>query len=227
MSKPETTRAPENERGFEVQKSIGPTRLGVLKSWEWYDDPKRVMISMSRYKFVAKMFEGRESVLEFGCGDAFNAPIVRQGVQKLTITDFDPVFIADAKERMKERWNYDAYVVDITKDDIPAGPYDGVYSLDVLEHLPAEWDDLVIGKLCKALTPDGACIIGMPSLESQLHASPQSKDGHVNCKTAPDLKALMQRHFYSVFMFSMNDEVVHTGFHKMAHYVIALCAHKK
>jgi 2-polyprenyl-3-methyl-5-hydroxy-6-metoxy-1,4-benzoquinol methylase len=128
---------------------------------------------------------------------------------------------------MRERWNYEAHVVDITKDPIPGDKYDGIYSLDVLEHLPEAWDDMVIGKLCDALTPDGACIIGMPSLESQVYASPQSKDGHINCKTAPDLKALMQRHFHSVFMFSMNDEVVHTGYHKMAHYIIALCAQKK
>jgi hypothetical protein len=28
-------------------------------------------------------------------------------------------------------------------------------------------------------------------------------------------------------MFSMNDEVVHTGYHKMAHYLFALCCHKR
>ena len=39
----------------------------------------------------------------------------------------------------------------------------------------------------------------------------------------PDLKALMQRFFRNVFMFSMNDEVIHTGHHKMAHYLMALC----
>lgn len=39
----------------------------------------------------------------------------------------------------------------------------------------------------------------------------------MNCKSAPNLKALMQEYFHNVFMFSMNDEVVHTGFHKMAH----------
>ncbi|HUQ69770.1 MAG TPA: class I SAM-dependent methyltransferase, partial [Planctomycetaceae bacterium] len=141
--------------------------------------------------------------------------------------DFDPVFIADARERMRDRWAYDAQVVDVTKDPIPGGPYDGVYSLDVLEHLPADRDDLVIGKLCNALTADGVCLIGMPSLESQLYASPGSRAGHINCKTAPDLKALMQRHFHTVFMFSMNDEIVHTGFHKMAHYILALCAQKR
>jgi hypothetical protein len=28
-------------------------------------------------------------------------------------------------------------------------------------------------------------------------------------------------------MFSMNDEVVHTGYHKMAHYLFALCCEKR
>ena len=43
----------------------------------------------------------------------------------------------------------------------------------------------------------------------------------------PDLKKTMQVHFHNVFMFLMNDEVVHTGYHPMAHYIIALGAHKK
>jgi hypothetical protein len=37
----------------------------------------------------------------------------------------------------------------------------------------------------------------------------------------------MERHFHSVFMFSMNDETVHTGYHSMAHYLIAVAAHRK
>ena len=70
-------------------------------------------------------------------------------------------------------------------------------------------------------------IVGMPSLESQTYASAASRAGHVNCKTGPDLKAVMQRYFHSVFLFSMNDEVVHTGYHKMAHYLIAVAAHRR
>ena len=35
------------------------------------------------------------------------------------------------------------------------------------------------------------------------------------------LKRLMVRYFHDVFIFSMNDEVVHTGYHKMAHYLLA------
>jgi hypothetical protein len=32
----------------------------------------------------------------------------------------------------------------------------------------------------------------------------------------------MERHFRTVFIFSMNDEVVHTGFSPMAHYLLAV-----
>ena len=63
----------------------------------------------------------------------------------------------------------------------------------------------------------------MPSIQSQAHASEQSRAGHVNCKDMPDLKAVLLDHFVNVSVFSMNDEVVHTGFHPMAHYLLALC----
>ena len=65
-------------------------------------------------------------------------------------------------------------------------------------------------------------ILGCPSLESQTHASAASKAGHVNCKTAKGLRALLETYFHNVFIFSMNDEVVHTGFTPMAHYLIGI-----
>ena len=49
----------------------------------------------------------------------------------------------------------------------------------------------------------------------------------MNCKDAAGLRKLCERHFHNVFIFSMNDEVVHTGYHKMAHYVFAVGASRK
>jgi hypothetical protein len=63
----------------------------------------------------------------------------------------------------------------------------------------------------------------MPSLESQTYASPQSKEGHVNCQSGDELKKNLQGYFENVFIFSMNDEVIHTGYYPMAHYLLALC----
>jgi 2-polyprenyl-3-methyl-5-hydroxy-6-metoxy-1,4-benzoquinol methylase len=215
------TRDPVNQPGLEVSRQIGETRLGLLKNWEWYDDPRRLLFSLARAKFVAKMFAGRENVLEIGCGDAFCAPIVRQTVKRLTVSDFDPLYIADARARVRDRWNYDAVVLDVLRDELP-GRYDGIYSLDMLEHIPQSEEDAVVRRIRAALEPNGAVIIGMPSLESQVYASAPSKAGHINCKTEPELRQLMAGHFSNVFMFAMNDEVVHTGYGPMAHYRLAL-----
>jgi hypothetical protein len=60
-------------------------------------------------------------------------------------------------------------------------------------------------------------------LESQTYASEPSKIGHVNCQSGKDFKALLQKHFLHVYCFSMNDEVLHTGFFPMSHYLFVVC----
>src|SRR4029453_14058004 len=96
------------------------------------------------------------------------------------------------------------------------------YALDVIEHIPVEVEQVFLGNILQSLTPEGILILGLPSLESQSYASPPSKAGHVNCKTGKGLREVLEKFFYNVFVFSMNDEVVHTGFAPMAHYLIGL-----
>jgi hypothetical protein len=81
--------------------------------------------------------------------------------------------------------------------------------------------------MARSVEPHGVAIIGAPSLESQFHASALSRQGHVNCQTGETLRAMCAERFHNVFMFAMNDEVVHTGFLPMAHYLIALCCGPK
>ena len=207
-----------NKRGLET--------LGLMTSQGWYDDPKRLAFTLSRYKFVAKMLSGANHVLEVGCADAFGTRIVVQEVRQLTAVDFDPLFVEDTNARMSDRWKFTCKTHDMLQGPF-AGEFDGMYALDVLEHILPENEDLFLRNMMASLTLHGALIIGMPSLESQAYASPVSKEGHVNCKTMPDLKAAMQHYFHNVFMFSMNDEIVHTGYHKMAHYLFALCCGKQ
>jgi len=203
-----------------------PLRMGLMASIRWQTDPRTLVFSMSRYKFVAKMLAGRRNVLEIGCGDGFASRIVRQAVGRLTITDFDPVFIEDFESRNDPVWHTEARV-----HDILAGPlderFDGIYSLDVLEHIPPADEPRYMANLCASLDEHGVVVVGMPSLESQVHASPQSKAGHVNCKTGPDLRRLFEEWFHVVLVFSMNDEVVHTGFEPMANYLLVVATGAK
>lgn len=220
------TREPQYQECVDAALARGFERLGLRSSQSWHDDPKHLLFRLSRYKFVAKMLAGSEHVLEIGCGDAFGTRLVQQVVKELSATDFDEVFLEDVKARMVERWRFRVFLHDLLAGPIP-GSYDGIYALDVLEHIKLEDEDTFLNNALAPLTPHGVAIFGMPSLESQVHASPTSRAGHVNCKSMADFKKTMQRYFHNVFMFSMNDEVVHTGFHPMAHYLLALCAGKR
>lgn len=222
----EKTREPQYQRCVDLRDKHGLTRLGLMTNQDWYDDPKHLVFVLSRYKFVAKMLSGRQNVLEVGCGDAFGTRIVLHEVKQLTAVDFDPVLVKDAIERMEERWKFDCRVHDILAGPVE-GVFDGAYTLDVLEHIPQEHEHRFVSNIVHSLTEHGVLIIGTPSIQSQKYTSPLSKEGHVNCKDHQELKDLMSHFFHNVFVFSMNDEVVHTGFYPMAHYLWALCVGPK
>jgi 2-polyprenyl-3-methyl-5-hydroxy-6-metoxy-1,4-benzoquinol methylase len=192
----------------------------------WNQDPKRTLFTLSRYKFVSKMLAGRRRVLEVGCADAFGTRIVQQTVGHVTAVDFDPVFIADVEDRKNPHWPMTTVVHDLLSGPV-AGEFDAVYGLDVLEHITAENEDRFIANAVASLTSAGIAIFGMPSIESQAYASSGSKAGHVNCKTGPQLKETLEKFFNTVFVFSMNDEVVHTGFYAMANYILGVGCHLK
>ena len=218
------TREPQYQRQVVLRAQVGLATLGLVSNQLYHDDPRHIAFLLSRYKFVSKMLSGYGSVLEVGCGDAFGSRLVQQEVNSLTAVDFDPVFVADVNERMSADWPIECFVHDMTSGPVPGGPFDAAYSLDVLEHVPADKEHAFLGNLVRSISPQGPVILGMPSLNSQEYASPPSKEGHINCKDGRALRELLQGYFCNVFLFSMNDEVVHTGFLPMAHYYLAICA---
>ncbi len=220
------TREPQYQSCLELRDRQGLATLGLMTNCVWHEDPKRLGIVLARYKFVAKMLAGSQDVLEVGCADAFCTRVVLQEVERLTAVDFDPLFIQDARSRMNPEWPFECRVHDILEGPV-TGSFDGVFALDLLEHIPPEQEQRFLSNLARSLAAHGVLILGSPSLQSQVYASPASREGHVNCKDAPGLKSLVGRYFHNVFIFSMNDEVVHTGFYPMAHYLFALCCGPK
>lgn len=220
------TREPQYQDHVRLRDEQGLTPLGLRANATWHEDPRRLMIVLSRYKFVAKLFSGKNRVLEVGCGDAFGTRIVQQEVRSLCAIDFDPVFVADVQARMEPKWQFDCLVHDMLSGPVPGG-FDAAYSLDVIEHIPSADEDRFVANIAGSLTGPGVLILGTPSLESQAYASAGSKAGHINCKTAAGLRSLMTKFFHEVFIFSMNDEVVHTGFYPLAHYLFGLGVARK
>ena len=70
---------------FTNKKKFGEAKLGLASSYIWQNDPKSLVISLSRYKFVSKMLLGKDNVLEVGCGDSFQNRIVNLSATKTDI----------------------------------------------------------------------------------------------------------------------------------------------
>jgi 2-polyprenyl-3-methyl-5-hydroxy-6-metoxy-1,4-benzoquinol methylase len=205
------------------------SKLGKSTDYVWNNDPKRLGITLSRYKFVSKMVSKSDCLLEVGCGDSFQNRIVKQSCKSLTAIDMQKNLILEAKINKSK-----IFPVTHIHHNILSGPvsktknlYDGVFSLDVLEHIDKKNEKKFIKNSIFNLKKNSYLLVGMPSIESQKYASYKKKKSHINCKSGDDLKKTFQSFFHNVILFSMNDEVIHTGFSKMAHYLIVLCTTKK
>src|SRR5690348_7574016 len=124
---------PQYQRMLDLAKD-GLSTFGLMSNQPWIDDPKHVLFTLARYKFVAKMLAGNRRVLEVGCGDAFGTRLVLQEVKHLTATDIDQTFVDDVNNRMDKRWAFECKRHDFTVDTI-RGHFEGAFALDVIEHI--------------------------------------------------------------------------------------------
>ncbi|MGE0229965.1 MAG: class I SAM-dependent methyltransferase [Dehalococcoidia bacterium] len=205
---------------------LGDRRVRLSKHWSYnlYNDPKRLPFVLARYKFAAKLGSKGRSVLELGCSEGMGAVILAESASQYTGVDLDPDAIASAKEN----WTDDKFRFEL--DDFLGntyGEFDTVVSLDVVEHIEADHDHRFFEALVRNLKPKGLAIVGTPNITSVPYASAASQLGHVNMFSAERLAARMREHFVNVFSFGMNDEVLHTGFAPMCHYIFAVGCTKR
>lgn len=198
-----------------------PVILGPYTSHIWRNDPKHLSFLFSRYKFCAKLLTGKKEVLEVGCGDACGTPLVAQVVEKVNCVDWEPLLMDDNRERLKDFKNIHFSLLDITERPFNH-ECDAVFSLDVIEHIKPELEHNFFENVCKSLKGNGICMIGTPNIEAQKYATAASQEGHINLKSYTDFQKILSKYFENGFIFSMNDEVVHTGFYPMAQYLIAV-----
>lgn len=217
------------KKGTDYQFKTEQIKLGHWTSYSMLNDPKHMCFVLARYKFVAKMLEHKKTILEIGCGDAFGMPIVAQNTEWMLCIDSDQRLIDDNEERFHNLFpNVGFMNLDICeKSPLPFDIYEAVFSVDVIEHLDPNKEPVFMKSQLKKLEDDGIMIIGTPNKYANKYATHRSRVQHINLHTHETLRKLMENHFKNVFIFSMNDEIVHTGFDKMAHYIFAMGVGKK
>lgn len=212
----------------EVRNYLGESRLslGNLYSHSALFAPRRLLFVLARYKFAAKLLpqDHPVKVLELGCSEGLPTIMLAENGHNITAVDFDENAISYAREN-------------IVKDNISFlcdnfigktyGSFQAVVSLDVIEHIEMSHEDKFMETIYANLEPHGFAVIGTPNITAQEYASEGSKIGHVNLYSAERLTALMRKYFHNVFVFGMNDEVVHTGFYPMCHYLFVMGCSKK
>lgn len=218
-----TAKEKQNQAQLDRYFAQGGVQLGPWTSHLWRDDPRHLGFLLARYKFCAKMLSGKRRVLEVGCGDAFGMRVVQQTVESICGIDLEPQVVADAQRRLavEQQQGVTLKIHDMTESGLEE-KFEAAYSLDVIEHIPKEREHRFMTHLCQSLIQHAVCIIGTPNITASAYASPFAAQGHINLKSAETLQTLLVPYFRHIFLFSMNDEVVHTGFYPMAHYLLAM-----
>lgn len=184
------------------------------------EDMLRLLILLARYKFVARLIKKKDRVLEVGCGSGLGSIFLSQHCAHVTGLDVKESEIEEAKA-INKRENVEFITCDLF-DLEPSARYDVIVNLDVIEHMPVEQGHKFIDAMTRHLEPTGMLAIGTPSIYSYQYQSPLSQASHVKCYDQEELVTLVENYFHRTLVFSMNDEMVSTGYPKMAWYYFVL-----
>jgi 2-polyprenyl-3-methyl-5-hydroxy-6-metoxy-1,4-benzoquinol methylase len=200
--------------------------IGPWTSYNLMRDPRHNLFVLARYKFCAKMLEGKDVVVEVGCGDGFGIPIIAQAVKHLHCIDWDERNLEGCARRLRHLKNVTYEKCDLNSTSL-ALQADALFSADVIEHIEPKYEDRFMKNLCSLVKQDSVLITGTPNIHAEQYASKNSKLLHINLKSPKTLKELTLKYFKHEFSFGMNDEILHTGFGPMCHYLWSIGVEKR
>jgi len=209
----------------DVELKLGPTNID-----RFLGDPKRMAFFFSRYKFAAKMLSKSKYILDIGCGDGMGAvTFLHDTPAQIIGVDWEEKAIKYARDDLLnavckyqpddvERLSF----VHADFWDTAYRNFDGLCCLDMIEHIEPGMTADFVAKLAEPLNEYGVAVVGTPNERAAEFGSVHSKIGHINLFGADRLRYEMEQEFRRVFMFSMNDSIVHDGSDKMAFYLMAV-----
>lgn len=206
--------------GFKEQLGNESVTFGPYFGFQLRHTPRHVLYSLAYHKFAAKMIGEKKDILDIGCSEGLGTMLLAEFASYVLGVDIDEAAIESAKKNFA-RESVEFQAIDLLKKNI-SRTFDAAVSFDVIEHIFPEHAAAFIDAYANHLKPEGVAIIGTPNITSNQYANARTQSGHVNLYSAERLREEVGRRFKNVFMFSVNDEVIHTGFSPMAHYLIAM-----
>lgn len=222
------------DKEYELWNKYGATQkeesvvLGPHSSYQYNNSRRHLIYTASRYKFAMKMIgsiyePNQKKILDLGCSDGFGTYYAAEYAKSVLGVDFDEEAIEFAKE------NVIGSNMEFKQENFIGrkyGEFDGIVSFDVIEHIYPKNEHKYMDTVLMNLGETGVFVVGTPSWESQQYSKENITGAHVNVYKGEQLYEMLKKYFYNVFLFTQNDEVIHTGHLRMANYLIAVCSHK-
>jgi hypothetical protein len=237
-----------------LQMPVGLPTQSLQASRLWQDDEARLASHLAHYRFIAAVIGIRHDVAEYGCASPTGTRLILQQSRKMTLFDPRPLVVGDLQWRFQDDWRFEARLHDIISKPL-SRQVDSAYCVDFLQYISRDEEDDFVRNLRNSLSRDSDfLLIGNPSYgagnqtDTQRGLGADVPDGIaaqsrrenlprqsqsarsealIYRRTGAELKALMERFFQNVFVFSMVDDVAQPGILPNAQHVFALSCGKK
>ena len=189
-------------------------------------NPLMATVKLARFKFVSKMLDKNDRIIDVGCGGGLSTFYYSNFCSKALGIDND--------SRRKKEWcshkskkldfiHLDAKSLDKIKFDANC-----IINVDFIEHISKK-EGINFIKDCKHYLENQTnkrnkmLIIGTPSYYSKKYRAKHNLKHHKYEYKPEELYNLCSKNFSRVLKFSMNDELVHTGFDKLGWFFFLIC----
>jgi 2-polyprenyl-3-methyl-5-hydroxy-6-metoxy-1,4-benzoquinol methylase/glycosyltransferase involved in cell wall biosynthesis len=157
-----------------------------------------------RYAFAAALAAGRR-MLDFGCGSGYGAAMLAETASSVVGLDVSEAALSYA--RSHHRRDNLSFLHDFTLGaSLPAGVFDVITCFEVIEHVDADTQPLLVTSLRRLLASGGKLIISTPN--PKMTALYGANPYHLREMTRQEFRALLAAEFRHVKLF---DQSVHAS----------------
>lgn len=189
-------------------------------------DPLMATIKLSRYKFVSKMLDINDEIIDVGCGGGFSTLYFSKFCKSAIGIDID---IGRRKEWNEFKDSKTKFLLqDATKLQNTNLEANCIVSVDFIEHIEKKKGVEFI-KNCKIYLDNQInkknkmLILGTPSFYSRKYRAKHNLKHHKYEYKPDELNEICKKFFSRTFLFMMNDELIHTGFNKLGWFFFVVC----
>ena len=150
------------------------------------------------YEFARGQFGVGDHVLDVACGDGYGCRILSSNVGQVIGIDINESLIANNNQR-NDHDNIRYAVDNAFGLSLGDGSVSGCTAMELIEHLPVDQVDTFVKEVRRVVKPGGAFICSTPQ---NSHGEIPVVPWHVREYSAPELRAILERHFGSVKILS-------------------------